>query len=73
MLRDTKTMALADFLNQLDDLSATATSRFQQASDAESLEAARVEFLGAKSGRLKAIQKQMASVDSSDRKSAGIC
>ena len=46
-------MALADFLQQLDELAAEAVSAFESASDAEALEAARVEFVGAKSGRLR--------------------
>ena len=37
------------------------SSAFAAAADADALEAARVEFLGAKSGRLKAVQKQLGS------------
>ena len=47
-------VALAEFLAELDQLQAAAQSAFQSAADAEALEAARIEFLGAKSGRLKA-------------------
>lgn len=64
-------MALADFLESLDDLLRTAKQAFQNAADGDAIEAARVEYLGAKSGRLKAAQKQMGSVDKSDRPAAG--
>ena len=64
-------MALADFVNELDQLSQQASEAFTAAADVEALEAARIEFLGAKSGRLKATQKQMGKVDKSDRPEAG--
>ncbi len=64
-------MALADFLKQLDGLAGDAARAFDSATDAESLETARIEFLGAKKGRLKATQKQMGAVDSGDRPAAG--
>jgi phenylalanyl-tRNA synthetase alpha chain len=65
-------MALAEFLQQLDDLGSAAEQTFGSADDAESVEAARVEYLGAKQGRLKAVQKQMGGVDSGDRRAAGM-
>lgn len=64
-------MALADFLQQLDDLAAQAVQVFGSAANAEALEAARVEFLGAKQGRLKAAQKGMGEIDKADRPAAG--
>ncbi len=64
-------MALADFLNGLDDLAAEATQAFGSAADSEAMEAARIEFLGAKKGRLKALQKNMGAVDKADRPAAG--
>ncbi len=64
-------VALADFLADLDALEADATQAFDAAADADALEAARVEFLGAKAGRLKAIQKGMGSVDKADKPAAG--
>jgi len=67
-----RSMALADFLQQLDDLAAEAVAAFEAADDADSFEAARVDFVGAKSGRLKAAQKGMGSVDPADRREAGI-
>jgi phenylalanyl-tRNA synthetase alpha chain len=64
-------MALEEFLKQLDDLGDQAESKFQAATGADALETARVEFLGAKSGRLKAIQKQLGSVEKADKPAAG--
>lgn len=64
-------MALADFLQQLDQLAVEAASAFEAVGDADALEAARVEFVGAKSGRLKAAQKGMGSVGKDDRPAAG--
>ncbi len=64
-------MALADFLNQLDALLADATAAFGTVPDASALEAARVEYLGAKSGRLRATQRQMSSIDKAERPQAG--
>ncbi len=64
-------MALADFTKQLDDLATQAVQAFGSAATAEAVEAARVEFLGAKQGRLKAAQKGMGAIDKSDRPAAG--
>ncbi len=64
-------MALADFTKQLDDLETQAVQAFGSAATAEAVEAARVEFLGAKQGRLKAAQKGMGAIDKSERPAAG--
>jgi phenylalanyl-tRNA synthetase alpha chain len=64
-------MALAEFLKTLDDLASAATSVFESAEDAQALEAARIAYLGAKQGKLKAAQKQMSQVDKADRPVAG--
>jgi phenylalanyl-tRNA synthetase alpha chain len=64
-------MALADLLKQLDEFVSEATRAFDEAADAEGLEAARVEFLGAKSGRLRSLQKQLGGLDRSDKPAAG--
>jgi len=64
-------MALGEFLQQLDDLARDADAVFSAATGSDQLEAARVEFLGAKSGRLKSTQKQMGSVDKADKPAAG--
>ena len=64
-------MALADFLAQLDQLATDAQSAFDGAADSDALEAARVEFLGAKAGRLKSVQKGLGAVDKADKPTAG--
>ena len=64
-------MALADYLAELDSLARDAAAAFETAGDVAALEAARVQFLGAKSGRLKAIQKGLGSVDTPDKPAAG--
>lgn len=64
-------MALADLLQQLDALVADAQTAFDAAADADGLEQVRIEFVGAKKGRLKAVQKLMGTVDPSDRPAAG--
>ncbi len=64
-------MALRDFLAQLDQLGAAACAAFEGARDRESLEAARVEYLGAKSGRLKDAQKGLGALAAADKPAAG--
>jgi phenylalanyl-tRNA synthetase alpha chain len=64
-------MALADFLTQLDEIATAAAQAFEGAADADTLETARVDFLGAKSGKLKAVQKGLGSVDKADKPAAG--
>jgi phenylalanyl-tRNA synthetase alpha chain len=61
---------LDDFLSSLDRLTAEARSAFD-AEDSDALEAARVEFLGARSGRLKQVQKGLGKVDKADKPAAG--
>ena len=68
---ESENVALQDFLADLDRLAADAQSAFSQTADSEALEVARIEFLGAKGGRLRAVQKGMAQVDPSDRPAAG--
>ncbi len=65
-------MSLQDFIASLDALHTDALGAFESASDAESLEAARVTFTGAKKGRLKDIQKQMGGVPKEGKKDAGM-
>jgi len=64
-------MALAEFLAELDHLGRDALAAFQEARDAAALEAARIEFLGMKSGRLRSAQKGLAAVDKADKPVAG--
>lgn len=64
-------MPLAAFISELDALVAEATAKFAAAGDSAALEAARVEFLGAKSGRLKDAQKGLGTVGKDDKPAAG--
>ena len=64
-------MAFSDFSQQLDQLIADANCSFDGVTDIAALESARVEFLGAKNGRLKTVQKLMGSVDKADKPAAG--
>jgi len=64
-------MALAEFLGELDQLAEQAVTAFEAAAGADALEAARIEFLGAKSGRLKRVQKGLGKVDKADKPVAG--
>lgn len=64
-------LPLNEFIRELDELVGRATEAFDSASDAEQLEAARVEFVGAKKGKFKAVQKLLGSVDNSDKPVAG--
>ena len=64
-------MSLAAFISELDALVAEATVKFAAAGDSVALEAARVEFLGAKSGRLKDAQKGLGTVGKDDKPAAG--
>ncbi len=64
-------VSLTEFLGELDALAAAGKAAFDAAADAAALEAGRVEFLGAKSGRLRAAQKGLGSVPSADKPAAG--
>jgi phenylalanyl-tRNA synthetase alpha chain len=64
-------VALEAFLAELESLQAEAERSFSSAADATELEAARVEFLGAKSGRLKGAQKGLGTVAGTDKPAAG--
>ncbi|MEX0675704.1 MAG: phenylalanine--tRNA ligase subunit alpha [Pirellulales bacterium] len=64
-------MALAEFQAELESFAAAAQQAFAQAADSDALEAARIEYLGAKSGRLKSLQKQLGGVPKDDKPAAG--
>src|SRR5436190_19592839 len=64
-------MALPEYLQELETLLADAKSAFSSAKSADALEAARIEFLGAKSGRLKAAQKGLGTVGGPEKPAAG--
>jgi phenylalanyl-tRNA synthetase alpha chain len=64
-------VALAPFLADLDALNEAAARSFAAAADAAALEAARIEYLGAKAGRLKDAQQGLGKVDKADKPAAG--
>lgn len=64
-------VSLESFLDQLRQFHADASAALDAAADAAAFEAARVEFLGARSGRLKAIQKQLGGLAVADKPAAG--
>ena len=64
-------ITIEEFVSSLESLAAEAQSAFDAANSADQLEEARVEFLGAKSGRFKPIQKSMGGIDKADKPAAG--
>ena len=56
----------------MQSLVSDASNAFESAKDLDALEAARVQYLGQKSGTLREIQKQMGGIDPADRKAAGM-
>jgi phenylalanyl-tRNA synthetase alpha chain len=65
-------MSIEDFVKQLDELAQSATAAFTAAQDPAQLDEARVEFLGAKKGQLKSLQKNMGAVPGPQKKEAGM-
>ncbi len=64
-------VTLEQFIADLDALQQQASDAFAAATDAEQLDKARVEFLGAKKGKLKLIQKSMGAVPNEGKRDAG--
>ncbi|MBN2580375.1 MAG: phenylalanine--tRNA ligase subunit alpha [Pirellulales bacterium] len=64
-------MALADYLAELDALLIEATTAFAAAGDAAALESARVKYVGARSGKIKDLQKGLGRIDKADKPAAG--
>jgi len=64
-------MSLDVFIAELDALAAAAQKAFDSAADSAALEAARVEYVGAKSGKLKDAQKGLGGVGKDDKPAAG--
>ncbi|MFT5300101.1 MAG: phenylalanyl-tRNA synthetase alpha chain, partial [Mariniblastus sp.] len=65
-------MSIEDFVQQLDELSQSALNAFSAAGSPGQLDEARVEFLGAKKGKLKSLQKNMGAVPGESKKEAGM-
>ena len=70
-MRNVAGSSLDTFLAQLESLRTDAAAALEEVRDAEALEAARVEFAGARSGRLKAVQKLLGGLPSADKPAAG--
>ncbi len=64
-------MSLNEFLATLDQLQQDASSALGESASLDSLEAARVRFLGAKSGVLKDVQKRLGAISKEDKPVAG--
>lgn len=62
---------LEAFLAELDALQDAASEAFAQAVDSSQLDEARIEFLGAKNGKLKAVQKNLSTVPKDGKRDAG--
>jgi phenylalanyl-tRNA synthetase alpha chain len=62
---------LDTFRAELERLRVEAEAALATAADEAAVEAARVEFLGARSGRLKAIQKMLGGIPAADKPAAG--
>ena len=62
---------LDSFRGELERLRADAESALSAAADEAALEVARIEFLGARSGRLKAIQKSLGGLAGADKPAGG--
>lgn len=67
----TSAMSLERFSQELDQLLEESCQAFASAGDGAALETARVAFLGAKGGRLKAVQKQLGLLPPQDKPAAG--
>ncbi len=65
-------MSIELFIEQLEALAQEAGKAFSEAADPDQLDLARVEFLGAKKGRLKSLQKNMGAVPGDQKKTAGM-
>lgn len=64
-------MELKKFVTALECLAESAEQAFADAKSHDDFEAARVQFVGARSGQMKAIQKELGSVPSEFRPAAG--
>ena len=62
---------LDTFLTELAGLQSAAAKALGGAADQVAIEAARVEFAGARSGRLKAVQKLLGGIPPADKPAAG--
>jgi len=71
MLSRVADVSLDELIEEISRCRSAAEDLLGGAADAAAVERARVELLGARSGRLKAIQKSLSAVDPSQRRDAG--
>ncbi len=64
-------MDLEAFQTSLEALATAAEQAFLAANDSDAFEAARVKFVGARSGEMKALQKQLGSLSKEDKPAGG--
>ena len=64
-------MDLEQFLADIENLKADGIATFQRADSADAVEAARIEFLGDRSGKLKSFQVALGGLPKEDRPAAG--
>src|SRR5690348_15279183 len=64
-------MTLEQFEAEVNALRADALAAFEQAANAEELEAARIQFLGDRSGRLKTVQQALGGLAKEFKPAAG--
>ncbi len=64
-------MELQEFVAALESLAVQAEQAFASASSSDAFEAARVQFIGARSGQMKALQKEMGALAAADRPEGG--
>jgi phenylalanyl-tRNA synthetase alpha chain len=64
-------MELAEFLRDLDQLAVRAENAFAAAQGEQDYEAARVQFVGARSGEMKTLQKQLGALTAADKPAGG--
>ena len=64
-------MGLEQFLSDLATIESSAAAAFDAAADDDQLESARIEYLGAKGGKLRDAQKGLGKVDKPDKPAAG--
>ena len=65
------TVAIESFVTELEAFREAASESLGRVADGAGLEQARIEFLGARSGRLKAIQKLLSGLVATDRPAGG--
>src|SRR5262245_1325302 len=64
-------MSLTDYLSEADSIERDGTAAFHSAADLDALEAARIAFLGDRSGRVKALQEGLRTISKEDKPAAG--